>query len=232
MAALPPVRVTPARPFSKCGVDYAGPLSMCRNKGKGAATLKGYVALFVCLCTKAVHLELVSDLTTASFLGAFTWFVGRRGRPSEVWSDNGTNFRGAALELRRLLREAEIDWGVVEGELAKDGTSWKFIPPSASHFGGLWEAGVKSMKRHLMRVASPRRLTYEELTTLLVSIEATLNSRPLVPSAGDLDDIEALTPSHFLIGTSATSYPQTSSTGQPLDRASHWELVQAMRSHF
>ncbi|XP_058808605.1 uncharacterized protein LOC131674108 [Phymastichus coffea] len=232
MAALPPARVTPARPFSKCGVDYAGPFSMCRNKGRGAATLKGYVALFVCLCTKAVHLELVSDLTTASFLGAFTRFVGRRGRPAEVWSDNGTNFRGAALELRRLLREAEIDWGVVEGELAKDGTSWKFIPPSAPHFGGLWEAGVKSMKRHLMRVASPRRLTYEELTTLLVSIEATLNSRPLIPPAGDLGDIEALTPSHFLIGTSATSYPQTSSANQPLDRASHWELVQAMRSHF
>ncbi|XP_058808559.1 uncharacterized protein LOC131674079 [Phymastichus coffea] len=180
----------------------------------------------------AVHLELVSDLTTASFLGAFTWFVGRRGRPAEVWSDNGTNFRGAALELRRLFREAEIDWGFVEGELAKDGTSWKFIPPSAPHFGGLWEAGVKSMKRHLMRVASPRRLTYEELTTLLVSIEATLNSRPLIPPAGDLDDIEALTPSHFLIGTLATSYPQISSAGQPLDRASHWELVQSMRSHF
>ncbi|XP_058798278.1 uncharacterized protein LOC131668263 [Phymastichus coffea] len=93
--------------------------------------------------SQAVHLELVSNLTSASFLEAFTRFVGRRGTPAEVWSDNGTNFRGAALELRRLLRETEIDWGVVEGELAKDETSWKFIPPSAPNFGGLWEAGVK-----------------------------------------------------------------------------------------
>ncbi|XP_058809930.1 uncharacterized protein LOC131675101 [Phymastichus coffea] len=232
MAPLPPARVTPSRPFAKCGVDYAGPFSLCRSKGRGVPTIKGYVALFVCMSTKAIHLELVGDLTTASFLGALTRFVGRRGRPAEIWSDNATNFRGASLELSRLLREAEIDWGLVEGELAQEGITWRFIPPSAPHFGGLWEAGVKSMKRHLLRIAASRRLTYEEFTTLLVSVEALLNSRPLVPPAGDLGDLEALTPSHFLIGTSSTSYLQPNPSTDKINQHHHWELVQAMRGHF
>ncbi|XP_058802443.1 uncharacterized protein LOC131670671 [Phymastichus coffea] len=232
MAPLPAVRVTPSWPFSHCGVDYAGPFPLCRSRGRGLPTIKGYVALFVCMSTKAIHLELVGDLTTASFLGALTRFIGRRGRPNEIWSDNGTNFRGASLELRRLLQEAEIDWGLVEGKLAQDGVSWRFIPPAAPHFGGLWEAGVKSMKAHLHRIAAPRMLTYEEFTTLLVSIEATLNSRPLAPPTGDLDDLDALTPSHFLLGISATSISQPLPATTNLESTQHWELVRAMRELF
>ncbi|XP_058791019.1 uncharacterized protein LOC131664145 [Phymastichus coffea] len=97
---------------------------------------------------------------------------------------------------------------------------------------GAKEAGVKSMKRHLQRVASPRRLTYEEFATLLVAVKATLNSRPLVLPSGDLGDLDALTPSHFLIGTSATSYPEPISVNGKLDQVSHWALIQAMRGHF
>ncbi|XP_058789071.1 uncharacterized protein LOC131663035 [Phymastichus coffea] len=232
MAPLPAVRVTPSRPFSHCGVDYAGPFPLCRSRGRGLPTIKGYVALFVCMSTKAIHLELVDDLTTASFLGALTRFIGRRGRPNEIWSDNGTNFRGASLELRRLLQEAEIDWGLVEGTLAQVGVSWRFIPPAAPHFGRLWEAGVKSMKAHLHRIAAPKKLTYEEFTTLLISIEATLNSRLLAPPTGDLDDLDALTPSHFLFGTSATSIPQPLPATTNLESTQHWELVRAMRGLF
>ncbi|XP_058810640.1 uncharacterized protein LOC131675617 [Phymastichus coffea] len=144
MAPLPAVRVTPSRPFSHCGVDYAGPFPLCRSRGRGLPTIKGYVALFVCMSTKAIHLEFVGDLTTASFLGTLTRFIGRRGRPNEIWSDNGTNFRGASLELRRLLQEAEIDWGLVKGTLVQDGVSWRFIPLAAPHFGGLWEAVLRA----------------------------------------------------------------------------------------
>ena len=98
------------------------------------------------MSTKALHLELVGDQTTASFLGALSRFVGRRGKPRDLYSDNGTNFRGADLELHRLLREAEMDWNLLAGSLATDSINWHFIPPSAPHFGGLWEAGVKSVK--------------------------------------------------------------------------------------
>ena len=232
MAPLPAARVTASLPFSRCGVDYAGPFQVLRSKGRGLRATKGYVAVFVCLNTKAVHLELVGDLTTASFLGALTRFIGRRGRPTEIWSDNATNFKGADAELRRLMNEANMNWQNVGTSLAADGISWRFIPPSAPHFGGLWEAGVKSMKAHLRRVAGPKRLTYEEFATLLVEIEAVLNSRPLGPLTGSLDDLDALTPAHFLLGRSAASIPRPYHPETDLSHRAHWELVQGMRDCF
>ena len=173
MTPLLASRVTPSRPFSRCGVDYAGPFQVLSFKGRGNRSSKGYVAVIVCLSTKAIHLELVGDLSTVSFLGALTRFFGRRGKPDELWSDNATNFRGADDELRRLLTEAEFSWGRVTNSLASEGIRWRSIPPSAPHFGGLWEAGVKSTKTHLRRVAGARKLTYEEFATLLVKIDRT-----------------------------------------------------------
>ena len=232
MAPLPAARVTPSRPFNRTGVDYAGPYHVLRSKGRGTASSKGYVAVFVCLVTKAIHLELVGDLTTESFLGALSRFIGRRGRPAELWSDNATNFRGAHVELRRLLRQAELDWDRVEGSLAQDGIAWHFIPPSAPHFGGLWEAGVKSMKIHLRRVSGSKRLTYEEFSTLLVEIEMILNSRPVMPLAGGIDDLNVLTPAHFLVGIPLTTFPQPNTVESNLDQLTHWKLVQGLRDHF
>ncbi|XP_043462857.1 uncharacterized protein LOC122498921 [Leptopilina heterotoma] len=199
MADLPAARVNPGSPLSKVGVDYAGPFQILRSKGRGVSSSKGYVAVFVCLATKAIHLELVGDLSTESFLGCLTRFTCRRGRPLEVWSDNATNFRGADNELRRLFLEAETDWQHVQDVLAQEKTMWRFIPPSAPHFGGLWEAGVKSMKNHLRRITGSRKLTYEQFTTLLVEIEMALNCRPLIPLSGDLDDLDVLTPGRHSI---------------------------------
>ena len=232
MAPLPAPRVTPARPFSRSGVDYAGPFQVLSSKGRGTRSSKGYVAVFVCLCTKAVHLELVGDLTTASFLGALSRFSGRRGRPAELWSDNATNFRGADAELRRMFEEASISFHKVADSLASEGIKWQPIPPSSPHFGGLWEAGVKSMKGHLRRVAGPRKLTYEEFSTLLVEIEMVLNSRPMGPVSGDLDDLDLLTPAHFLIGGPLAAQPHPTAADADLDRATHWRLVNAMRDRF
>ncbi|XP_008207937.1 uncharacterized protein LOC103316369 [Nasonia vitripennis] len=141
MAPLPAARVTPSAAFLRTGVDYDGPFQILCTKDRGIRSTKGYVALFVCMTTKAVHLELVGDLTTQSFLGALDRFTGCRGQPQEIWSDNGTTFQGANVELNRLLRAAEMDWGQVEGSLAQQGITWRFILPSAPHFGGIWEAG-------------------------------------------------------------------------------------------
>ena len=232
MAPLPEARVSPCRPFSRCGVDYAGPFQLLRSSGRRVSSTKGCIALFVCLSSKAIHLELVGDLTTQSFMGALTRFVGRRGRPREMWSDNGTNFRGANQELNRLLHAAQLSWGTVEERLAQDGISWHYIPPGAPHFGGIWEAGVKSAKTHLRRVVDSRKLTYEELSTLLVEVETILNCRPLAPLSGDMDDIEALTPAHLLIGTSLTSVPRPTTDHVNLDHSTHWNLVRGMRDHF
>ncbi|XP_014207285.1 uncharacterized protein LOC106638550 [Copidosoma floridanum] len=192
MAPLPASRVTPSRAFGRTGVDYAGPFSVLASKGRGIRTTKGYIAVFVCMTTKALHLELVGDLSTAAFLGALARFTVRRGRPSELWSDNATCFCRADLELREALQVAEIDWDLVAGSLASQGIAWHFIPPGAPHFGGLWEAAVKSVKGHLRHVMGSRHLTYEEFSTVLVGIEMVLNGRPLTPLSGDSSDLERL----------------------------------------
>ena len=231
MGNLPLERVTPARPFAKTGLDYAGPIKIKASRGRGVRSYKGYLAIFVCLCTKAVHIEVVGDLTTQSFLGAVRRFSSRRGSPQELWSDNATTFRGADAELRALLQEACLEWPEIATQLAAQGISWRFIPPSAPHFGGLWEAAVKIAKAHLKRIIGTQLLTYEELITFTTQIEGAMNSRPLTPLSGLPDDLEILTPGHFLVGGSLTHIPEPSAT-QCLDHLTHWRLVQGMFHHF
>ena len=100
-----------------------------------------------------------------------------------IYSDNGTKFQGAANQLRGVYKrlQSPSQMAKVQDFLATEGCDWNFIRPHAPHFGGLWEAAVKSMKYHLRRTLGPRIPTYEELCTLLTEIEACLNSRPLCP---------------------------------------------------
>ena len=93
MGQLPAERVQPLPPFAVTGVDYAGPVCITARRARGATASKGYIALFVCFSTKSVHLEAVSDLSTATFLAAFTRFSSRYGLPVKIFSDNATNFR-------------------------------------------------------------------------------------------------------------------------------------------
>ena len=200
MGDLPASRLQPSRPFLKSGIDYAGPLMLRTTKGRGHKAYKGYIAVFVCLCTKAVHLEVVSDLTSTTFVAAYRRFVSRRGHCAEMLSDNATTFRGADGELRNLFKAASNFYKEAAETLAMDGTKWTFIPPYSPHFGGLWEAAVKSAKYHLRRVVGDHTLTFEELTTLMCQIEACLNSRPLTALSDDPSDLSSLTPGHFLVG--------------------------------
>ncbi|XP_037930880.1 uncharacterized protein LOC119665718 [Teleopsis dalmanni] len=106
MGDLPEYRVNVSAPFAHCGVDYAGPLLIKCSKGRGQKTFKGYVAVFVCMATKALHLELVSDMTSDSFLAALKRLFARRGKCSHIYSDNGTNFVGASKKLDKDLQQA------------------------------------------------------------------------------------------------------------------------------
>ncbi|GFS96704.1 hypothetical protein TNCV_4754111 [Trichonephila clavipes] len=203
MGNLPKHRVTLERPFFNCGIDYAGPVLIKCNKGRGTKSTKGYIALFVCLATKAVHIEAVGDLTTDSFIAALRRFSARRGAPCHIYSDNGTNFIGA----RRKLDEIRKLWlslptnEAISYYLSKSSIDWHFIPPSSPHFGGIWESGIRSIKFHLKRVLGEIILTFEELSTLLTQIEGLLNSRPLsYVNDSDIECISTLTPSHFLTG--------------------------------
>lgn len=201
MGNLLSARVQPTRPFLHAGIDYAGPFYVKSSKARNALSHKAYIVLFICLATHAVHLELVSDYSTDSFIAALRRFVARRGYPSDIYSDNGTNFHGADRELHNLLHDLHKD-DQIYSFVANQSITWHFILPASPHFGGLWEAGVKSAKHHLRRVVGSQVLTFEELSTFLAQVEVCLNSRPISPLSTDVSDLACLTPGHFLTGTS------------------------------
>lgn len=234
MGSLPEARVNLSRAFLHTGVDYAGPMEVLtmRKPGKRQTT-KGWVALFVCLCTKAVHLELVSSLTSEDFLAAYTRFYSRRGLPSKMYSDNAKTFVGAKNELDRdyeFIKE-KLEPELAEIMLTKN-VKWEFIPPQAPHWGGLWEAGVKSMKYHLRRMMRESVHTFQEYTTMLAEIEACMNSRPLCPVSDDPDDLSVLTPAHFLIGDNLLCPPRPSLLDIHTSRLSKWKQISQKIEHF
>ena len=184
-------RVTPDLVFENVGVDYAGPLYVKYGSVRKPTVLKAYVSVFVSLSVKAVHLELVSDLTAESFIATLRRFIARRGHPSMIWSDNGTNFVGANRELKELcdfLEQQQVQ-GLISDFCTSRRIVWKFILERSPHLGGLWEAAVKSFKSHLKRVTTNIRLTFEGMTTVLSQIEACLNSRPLTVLSSNVDGV-------------------------------------------
>ncbi|XP_059054590.1 uncharacterized protein LOC131848648 [Achroia grisella] len=233
MGQLPSPRVTPCRkPFLCSGVDYAGPINIRVSKGRGNKSYKGYIALFICMSTRAVHLEAVSDLTSKGFLAAFKRFVARRGRCSHLYSDNGTNFVGAARELSDLFKEEKSKFiPELAQSLATNGTEWHFIPPRAPNFGGLWEGGIKSVKYHLRRVVGNSTLTFEEMITVLAQIEACLNSRPLSYVADQTEET-VLTPAHFLVGEPLVVVPDSNYEDSGITTLRRWQLSQRMLQIF
>lgn len=233
MGNLPSYRVQPTRPFINVGVDYAGPLLIKTGSKRSNTKTRAYVAVFICLATRAIHLELVSDLTSSAFIAALRRFMARRGVSTNIFSDNGTNFVGANNELHELhtLFNQELKGKCIADHLSLEGCQWHFIPPSSPHFGGLWEAAVKSMKHHLRRTAGTTSLTFEELTTLLTQIEACLNSRPLTPIHDDHTEFSYLTPGHFLIGEPITSVPSPDLSDLAIHRLSRWQRIQQMMQH-
>jgi len=181
MGQLPSSRVSPCKPFTKMGMDYAGPLILCLVRGRNPKLMKMYVCVFICMATKAIHLELSGDLSTPCFIGARSRFIARRGYPTDIYCDGGKNFVGAKnemLEFQKFINSNSHQFSVHE-LLTSRGIKYHINPPLAPHHGGLWEAGVKSMKHHLKRVLDNHHLSIEEFTTLLCQVEACLNSRPL-----------------------------------------------------
>jgi hypothetical protein len=235
MADLPKHRTTPSRPFTHTGVDYTGNVEIKLNKGRGVKTSKGYIAIFVCMTTKAVHIELVSDLSAETFLAAFQRLCSRRGVPKHVYSDCGTNFIKAAKSLKNEYEEFQLLLPPeFFNEMGKLEVQWHFNAPAWPTAGGIWERAVRSMKHHLRRVLGDQKLTYEEFSTLLTKIEACMNSRPLCPLTEDPEEFyNCLTPSHFLTGSPTLSLPLSDyKEATTIDLRRRWQLIEHMQQHF
>lgn len=190
-----------AKCFINTGTDYAGPFKVTVARGRGMRSVKAYVCLYVCMSTRAIHIELSGDLSTASFMAAFKRFLSRRGPVSRMYSDNGLNFVGAKRtlsELYTLLTSKHFNTEFAH-VLSENRISWSLNTPAASHFGGNWEANIKSLKTHLYRVIGEQILSFEEMTTVLAQVECIMNTRPLCRTlSSDPSEPLALTPAHFL----------------------------------
>lgn len=233
MGNLPSARVQPARPFVNSGVDFCGPVWV-HYKHRGQRPSKAYIAVFVCFATKACHLELVSNLSAETFVGALKRFVSRRGICRTLYCDNATNFVGGRRQLSEcweIFFKQEVREHIVKA-CVKDSIQFHHIPPRSPHFGGLWEAAVKSAKHHLNRVLGNSTLKYEEMSTIVTQIESILNSRPITPMSSDPADYAALTPGHFLIGAPLNAIVEPDLSVLKLGRLDRMQLIRRLQQTF
>lgn len=177
-------------------------------------------------------MEAVSDLTTEAFFAVLKRFFAHRGKSRIIYSDNATNFVGTNNRLTELYQFVERNLSQIQLHLTSEGITWKFIPPKSPHFGGIWESAVKCFKHHLYRVIGDLLFTFEEFNTFIIEVEAILNSRPLTAMSADPNDLIALSPAHFLIGTSLITVPEHDFTKVPISRLSNWEHIQRVKQHF
>ena len=200
MGALPAGRLAHReKPFAHCGMDYFGPMMVKIGRRRE----KRWGVLFTCLTVRAVHIELASKLDADSAIMALQRLAARRGTPVEVYSDNGSNFHAASKELRETIRALDIQ------KIANFATlkrfKWHFNSPDSAHQGGAWEVLVRSVKTALNAMLKDQAPFEEVLLTALIEAEHSVNSRPLTDVSLDPRDDEALTPNHFLIGSSSGS---------------------------
>ncbi|GBM37249.1 hypothetical protein AVEN_89278-1, partial [Araneus ventricosus] len=201
MAPLPANRIQASYPFENVGIDFAGPI-YTKN------TDKAYIALFTCAVTRAIHLEVVSSLSTEHFLLAFRRFISRRGICHTVNSDNAMTFKSADIELKRLYMN--ICEPEVQNYFGKKGIKWQYIVERAAWWGGYWERMVQITKIALRKILGRALVSFEELQTILAEIEAIINSRPLTYVYNEPNEPFPLTPANFLTGRRLTALPNWS----------------------
>lgn len=229
MGNMPRQRLVPGFPFETLGLDFAGPFLILNRKGRGSRLIKCYLCLFICLRYKCVHLEAVSDLSRDAFILTLHRFVSRRGKPSEIFGDNGRNFVSAAKEINKFIK---VHANSLTEFASQEGIKFNFSPPYAPHFGGIFEAGIKSAKYHVKRVMGNSHLTFEEISTLFTQVEAVLNSRPLCPLSSSPDDFLCLTPGNFLIGRALNALPTPHVEDCNENHLQRYARLQQIHQHF
>lgn len=227
MADLPPARLAAfAQPFTHVGIDYFGSIEVT----VGRRVEKRWVLLATCLTIRAIHLEVAHSLNTSSCIMALRNFMARRGTPQKVYSDRGTNFVGTnreLMEVNEVMNEREF-----MKEFGKAGIEWVFNPPLTPHMGGSWERLIRTVKNNLTVVCLSARPSDEVFRNLLTEVENTVNSRPLSHVPIDDDSAPALTPNHFLLGSSNGSKPLTEIDDSGAALRQNWLTSQILANQF
>ncbi|XP_069122241.1 uncharacterized protein [Argopecten irradians] len=200
MADLPVSRITPSAPFTYVGVDVFGPWHVITRRTRGgAANSKRWAALFTCLSTRAVHIEILEDMSSSSFINALRRFTSTRGDVCQFHSDRGTNFVGSTDHLK--IDAFNVEDGVIKEHLYQTGVTWVFNSPHSSHMGGVWERMIGMARRILdSMLLQPKNkcLTHDVLSTLMYEVAAIINSRPIAQVSSDPEHPSILTPSALL----------------------------------
>ncbi|XP_059223126.1 uncharacterized protein LOC131996940 [Stomoxys calcitrans] len=225
MSALPMERVTSYdRAFTYTGLDYFGPVSVGIRRQRE----KRWVALFTCFTTRAIHLEIATDLSSDACLMCIRNFINRRGVPVSIRSDNGTNFVGIAKELQGI--DMFLDTNSLSSGLTALGIKWIFNTPLNPSEGGVWERLVQSVKKALYIMLKEQAPKLETLQSFLIEAENIINSRPLTHLPVTPEDPEPLTPNHFLLG--CTNSTQTPAPYEPrlMCLRKQWRVVQNLKN--
>ena len=232
MAELPRERVIgDSPPFSTTGIDYFGPFYVTRGRVKG---VKRYGVIFTCLAARACHIEVTHSLDTDSFVNALRRFISRRGPIYKFISDNGTNLVSGKKELQYSINE----WNNTQicKFCSQRNIVWEFNPPHASHFGGVYEREIRTIRKVLNSLLNEFgnrvSLTDEVLITLMCEVEDILNSRPLNAVTTDVDDLEAITPNHLLRLNNTCSFPPGVFDKSDLYAKRRWRQIQYMADRF
>lgn len=231
MSDLPEDRLEPSPPFTYSCVDYFGPFI----DKEGRKELKRWIALFTCMSSRAVHLEVANSLDTDSFLNAYRRFIGRRGPVRQIRCDQGTNFVGAKNELSQALNE--LDHDKIQRELMKNNCDcliFKLNVPQASHMGGVWERQIRTARSILANMLTEHGgiLSDESLRTFIVEVENIVNSRPL-DSLNSEECPDPLTPNHLLTGKFNVVLPPPGCFQRAdIYLKKHWRRVQHLTNEF
>jgi transposase InsO family protein len=203
MADLPPHRLKLfSPPFTATGVDLFGPFHLKYGRNK---IIKSWGTVFTCATVRAIHLEIVQDLSTEAFLHALRRFAARHGWPTTISSDNGTSFIGAESELRKLMKEGRRE---IEDFAVTHKIKWRFNTPLSPHQGGMFERMVKQTKTALKVIVGQHILSWNEMSTVFAEVECLVNSRPLGYPSNDANDLQPLTPNRFILGRATADIPQ------------------------
>lgn len=190
---LPKERTHGTTPFDVTGVDFAGPITY---RGKGKTERKGYIILYTCSWTRAVHLEFLTSMTTEDFLRSFKRFIAARGRPTKMISDNGKTFIAAAKWIKRIQKDERLQDYLAEHEM-----KWQFNLSRASWWGGMFERMVSIVKNALYKTLGAAKVTLKEMEDTLLDIQLVVNNRPLTYCEEDIE-LPLLTPNMLIHGKS------------------------------